>query len=386
MNLGIDASNIRAGGGLTHLNEILKHAQPHKFGINRVYIWSNNETLNSLPDRDWLIKESHPYLNKSFLWSFFFQIFVFSKLAKIKYQCDGVFAPGSTFLGNFRPFVTMSQNMLPFELEEAFRFKSWSVRTRFLLLFLTQKFTFKRAGGVIFLTKYAKDVISKKIKLINTKTIIIPHGIDKKFSNLPKPQKAIVEYSVVKPFRLLYVSIVTAYKHQWNVAEAILKLRQEGYPVTLDLIGPSTTDSIDKLKDILNREQNKDGVINYLGPIKHNELSDYYKKSDAFVFASTCENMPIILIEAMTAGLPIACSNKEPMPEVLGDAGLYFDPTDIQSIYHCVKELLDNKDIRSNIAEKVYDKTINYTWENCSDATFEFLSNIALKKKEYVEK
>lgn len=381
MNLGIDASNIRVGGGLTHLNEILKHARPEKFGIKKVYIWSNNETLNSLPEKDWLVKESHPYLNKSFLWSFFFQIFVFSKLAKKNYQCDVIFAPGSTFLGSFKPFVTMSQNMLPFEFEEAFRFKSWSVRIRFLILFVTQAFTFRRADGIIFLTQYAKNVITKKIRLSKTRSIIIPHGIDKKFSNLPKPQKEIAAYTEDQPFRLLYVSIVTAYKHQWNVAEAVLKLRQEGYPVALDLIGPSTRESIGRLEEILKRDQNKMGAINYLGPVKHNELSEYYKNSDAFIFASTCENMPIILIEAMTAGLPIACSNKEPMPEVLGNAGQYFDPLDVQSIYDCVKELINNNKNRSIIAEEAYKKTINYTWQNCSDATFDFLSNIALKKK-----
>ncbi len=386
MILAIDATNIRSGGGLTHLKEILNFANPQIYGFEKVIVWSNETTLNSLPDKEWLIKKTHPYLNKSFLWSFFFQIFVLSKMAAKEQHCNIVFAPGGTFFGSFKPFVTVSQNMLPFEFEEAFRFKSLGLRLRFVILFVTQSITFKRTNGIIFLTQYAKNSIKKRIKLLEDKIVIIPHGINRSFSNLPKQQKEISEFTNEAPFRLLYVSIITAYKHQWNVAKAVLKLRDEGYPVALDLIGPSTEESIEKVKVILESESNKNHIVNYLGSVRHEELAQYYKNADGFVFASSCENMPIILLEAMTAGLPIACSNKGPMPEVLRDAGLYFDPIDVQSIYECLKELINNKNVRKNIAEEAYKKTINYTWKNCSDSTFEFLSKIAIKNFNYAKK
>lgn len=377
MTLVIDASNIRAGGGLTHLIGILKFCDLETHCFRKVVVFSNEATLKSLPNKDWLVKETHPYLNKSFLWSFFFQIFKLSKLAVKEHQCTIIFAPGGTFFGGYKPFVTMSRNMLPFEFEEAFRFKSWRVRLRFILLFITQSITFKRANGTIFLTKYAKNSIMKRIKLAEDKTIIIPHGINKTFSYLPKKQMKINEYTNITPFKFLYVSIINAYKHQWNVAEAVLKLREEGFPLTLDLIGPSSKESIGKLTAILESKQNKSNTINYIGAIEHFELAQYYKKSDAFVFASSCENMPNILIEAMTAGLPIACSNKGPMPEVLGDAGLYFDPTDVNTIYDCLKKMVSDKNLRAIIAEKAYKKTMNYTWKECSEQTFKYLSKIA---------
>ena len=50
--------------------------------------------------------------------------------------------------------------------------------------------------------------------------------------------------------------------------------------------------------------------------------------ANLFVFASSCENMPNTLVEAMAIGLPIACSDRGPMPEVLRDGGVYFDPED----------------------------------------------------------
>jgi glycosyltransferase involved in cell wall biosynthesis len=384
MILGIDATNIRTGGGLTHLKEVLSSATPSQYGFDKVVVWSSQATLDKLPNLDWLNKQSHPYLNKGFLASFFFQIVMLSKMAKQK-KCNLVFVPGGTFLGSFNPFVTMSQNMLPFEFKEASRFKSFSVKLHFLILFFLQSFTFKRANGIVFLTNYALNFISKKIKLNVKKNIIIPHGISKEFLNHPKNQIDIENYSKENPFKILYVSIVTAYKHQWNVAEAVLKLHQEGFPIQLSLIGPYTNESISKLSVFLQKKENVK-VINYLGSIPHEELSNFYKEADAFVFASTCENMPIILIEAMTAGLPIACSEKQPMPEVLEDAGIYFDATNSESIYNGIKQLLLDSNQRQLIATKAFEKTKNYTWKNCSNNTFQYLQNIAIKCNHNVKK
>ena len=61
------------------------------------------------------------------------------------------------------------------------------------------------------------------------------------------------------------------------------------------------------------------------GEIPYKELHQQYQQADIGVFASSCENMPNILLETMASGLPIACSKKGPIPEVLGKDGVYFD-------------------------------------------------------------
>ena len=64
MNLGIDASNIRSGGGLTHLVEILENLNPNKFKINKVFVWACSSTLDSISDKSWLIKKNENVLEK----------------------------------------------------------------------------------------------------------------------------------------------------------------------------------------------------------------------------------------------------------------------------------------------------------------------------------
>jgi hypothetical protein len=52
MILGIDASNIRGGGGVTHLVELLKAANPIQYGFEKVYVWSGKYTLDKIENRN----------------------------------------------------------------------------------------------------------------------------------------------------------------------------------------------------------------------------------------------------------------------------------------------------------------------------------------------
>ena len=58
--------------------------------------------------------------------------------------------------------------------------------------------------------------------------------------------------------------------------------------------------------------------------------------------------MPNILLEGMESGLPIACSNRNPMPEALGDAGVYFDPEIVDDIARALRELIDSHTLRAH--------------------------------------
>ena len=58
----------------------------------------------------------------------------------------------------------------------------------------------------------------------------------------------------------------------------------------------------------------------------------YILKSEIMILSSRFEGLPNILLEAMAASLPIACSNRGPMPEILKDAGIYFNPEQVSSI------------------------------------------------------
>lgn len=89
--------------------------------------------------------------------------------------------------------------------------------------------------------------------------------------------------------------------------------------------------------------------------------------------------MPNILIEAMASGLPIACSNRGPMSEVLRDAGVYFDPERPDEISAAIKKLIDSPDLRAAHAEKAFVYAQEYSWERCAEMTFAYVRDIAAR-------
>ena len=91
--------------------------------------------------------------------------------------------------------------------------------------------------------------------------------------------------------------------------------------------------------------------------------------------------MPNTLIEAMSIGLPIACSDRGPMPEVLKDAGVYFNPDSPKSIANAIETYLKDQLLLVNNAKKANQFSKTYSWARCSNEIFTFLRKVNSIKK-----
>jgi glycosyltransferase involved in cell wall biosynthesis len=125
------------------------------------------------------------------------------------------------------------------------------------------------------------------------------------------------------------------------------------------------------------------GSADYIEQIEfvpHDKIPDLLKAADLFIFASSCENMPNTLLEAMSSGLPIACSDRGPMPEVLQDGGVYFDPEDEHSISTAVEQLIINSTLRKTVADRGKTLANQYSWQRCARETWEYIYYISNKE------
>ena len=379
MILGIDASTSGSGGAKRHLIELLQNFDVRKHGFEKIIVWGVQRLLDELPNNEFIIKLSHPLLNGNFIKRILWQIFYRDNL--IKNKCDVLFSPFGTYIGNISPYVSMSRNMLVFSKTERRRFGFSLNRLKFKLLFFTQRKSFENATGIIFLSNHAKTEIGKYINLDKKNTQIIHHGISQSFDLNPKVQNSINYYNDLNPYNILYVSTIWIYKHPWNVVIAVKNLKDNGYPVSLTIVGNNEQKSAgERLEKVIDEINIKENIISWQQKVGLNEIAEFYKKSDAFIFASTCENMPNILVEAMASGLPITCSSFEPMPEFLKDGGIYFNPEIVLSVENALKKMIDSADLREKLAKKSYSYSKEFSWQKCADKTFDFLYKTSLKK------
>ena len=209
MRIAIDASNLSSGGGITHLENFLNNIDYNQKKFKEIYIWSSKNTLERIPDKHWLKKYSPNILNKNIIFRSFWQIFLSGREFR-RAQIDILFVPGGNYIGSFRPYITMFRNLLPFSPQIISLYKSFTIRIKFKLLRISQLKTFRASQGLIFLTDFAENHISKEIDLKKLRTIKIPHGIN---SNL-------LEINLRKDFkkssglfRLVYVSQFDVLSH-----------------------------------------------------------------------------------------------------------------------------------------------------------------------------
>ena len=96
------------------------------------------------------------------------------------------------------------------------------------LLRWTQLRTFRKADGLIFLTQYAREGVTKVVRCLAGRTVTIPHGVDARFFCPPRDQKGLGSYSEEKPYRILYVSIVISTNISGTWWRPYTQLREEG--------------------------------------------------------------------------------------------------------------------------------------------------------------
>ena len=353
----------------------MSNIDPIKYGFNEVHLWIYPNLKESIPNRSWLFVHCSSFSNQAIFfqltWEFFFLYLI---LKKRKFNVLLNVDAGSVC--RFKPSITISQDMLAFEPGEIARLGFSFAALRQIFLKRIQCSSLKNSNIAIFLTNYASNMIQKSCgKIQNYK--LIPHGISDKFRNhkdrIPWPNNR------KDPIKVLYVSPISLYKNQWNLVRAIKELRLRKINIELLLVGPSEKVALKKLQREIAISDPNNEFITYLEEVKHDEIPKILSLSHIFAFASSCENMPITLIEAMGMGLPIACSNKGPMPEILRNAGVYFNPNSPVSIRKAIEKIILDSEYRSIISKLAIKYSNELTWERSSNELFSTLSELAVK-------
>ena len=369
----IDAISTSSGGAVTHLNVILRNFENQNF-FSHVNVHLPYKTMLQMPKN----KKIHYTYNRIFerylILRIIWQVLYLNAYIRFKkFNC--IFVTGSSHFLIASNVVTISQNLLPFTQTEVDRYFFSLFYVKLLLLKFTQKISFKLSKGVIFLHEYSKKKILKHLPNFNSHSAIIAHSVH---LNSKK-----IKYQNFKKFRIIYVSNIDFYKNQIFIIDAINdlfslkpKLKEK---IIVEFYGNFYPKALQQMKYKIDSLKNGNQNFKYFGLVKKDKI---YKNKKGYntisVFASSCENFSVSLIESLAVGLPILCVNLQPMKSVLGRAGFFYNHNSKKSFQRQLLNIMLNRKLikKKVLTSKSHIK--KYLSEDIAFKTYKFLYKMSI--------
>ncbi|MCO4799718.1 MAG: glycosyltransferase family 4 protein [Colwelliaceae bacterium] len=359
----INALSAKLGGGRTYLINLLSYLSDSDVSV---YVACPDKSM--LPESNKLNYVETPFANNNILFRAFWELFVLPKML-LKLNVDTLFVPGGmdfTLQNKRFKKVTMFRNMLPFDKVALL---SLGLRTAAIKNIVLRKLmirTMNSADHVIFISEYARSSIRGLLNL-NDESVIY-HGIAKNFS----PVK-VKSNNFIYNDSILYVSRFEPYKNHLNLIKAYQLLSDEHKQKhSLLLVGEGMEPSLSLCKEFID-SNNLEENVKIIGKVEYELLPELYQQCQLFVFPSSCENCPNILLEAIGCGAPVVAAQTSPMPEFGKNAALYFNEEDVQSIFGIIKEVLESTELRNRMIAKSTVLRDEYAWEKTADLTWKCL-------------
>ena len=225
-----------------------------------------------------------------------------------------------------------------------------------------KKKSIERADHIIAISNNTKKDLMEFYNISESKITTIYHGPTSNLSSVGLNAKKNLNY--IKPY-LLYVGNRSGYKNFNLLINAIGLSNQIKKKVNLIAFGgkPFNNDEIESFKRSGLRQNQ---VIHITGD--DNTLSNLYQNAEAFIFPSLYEGFGMPPLEAMSNNCPVISSNTSSMPEVIGDAGEYFNPTSAEDLISAIKNVLFSER-REELVSLGLQRVGIFSWEKCAEET-----------------
>ncbi|MCF2947752.1 glycosyltransferase family 4 protein [Paraglaciecola aquimarina] len=166
----------------------------------------------------------------------------------------------------------------------------------------------------------------------------------------------------VKPY-ILYVGTIQPRKNVEYIVQSFAKVK-DNIPHDLILAG-APGDSIAAVNKLISDLKIQDRVT-LTGYISDERRHLLYKHADMFVYPSKYEGFGLVLLEAMSYGIPVITASNSSLMEAAGDAALYCDGTTTSSLVEAINQLSSNDKLRNKLIENGYQQIKKFTWKTCA--------------------
>jgi len=168
----------------------------------------------------------------------------------------------------------------------------------------------------------------------------------------------------------LYVGGLSPHKNLLRLIEAFAQLGEQERLVLVGDFGDVFHTHVPELRAAVERLKLTDRV-QFTGFVPDSDLAYFYTRAYALIQPSLMEGFGLPPVEAMACGTPVVSSTAGSLSEVIGDAGLYFDPTDVIAITTAMALLRDSPSLRERLARRALVRSTRFTWERAANSLLE---------------
>jgi glycosyltransferase involved in cell wall biosynthesis len=210
----------------------------------------------------------------------------------------------------------------------------------------------------------AADVLRFYPGIAKQKVAVIPHGVDPEFARVRerrRPEKFLLAASTLHPHKNLD-GLLRAF--------AIFRRTHPEFRLIVCGMHGFFTGPLHDLRRQLGLEQG----VEFPGWIPREQVYDLFARAWAFVYPSRFEGFGLPILEALAAGLPMACSNIEPLSSLAGGAAIKFEPASPEKMAAAIESVVTDDALRARLAADGPRQAAKYSWERAARATLEVLA------------
>lgn len=161
----------------------------------------------------------------------------------------------------------------------------------------------------------------------------------------------------------LFIGNFKRYKNIEGAIAAVAKFNKTTQQKTIKLVVVGNDEkNLPRVQDYAKNSGVLENIV-FMRYVTDTTLRTLYGNAVCLLFPSLYEGFGMPVLEAMSVGVPVVCSNTTSLPEVAGDAALFVDPLNTQSIADSIGRILENKNLREELVRKGHENSRRFSWE-----------------------
>jgi glycosyltransferase involved in cell wall biosynthesis len=242
-----------------------------------------------------------------------------------------------------------------------------------IYLSLFTRWSCRRAARVIAISEWTKRDVVEHFALAPDRVDVTPLGVDHEHYK-PLPLDEIAAFKAAQGIgdhAIFYLGSVEPRKNLTRLIEAFARLNTQHSALGARLfIGGNLAWKYD---DVLARirQSGLDDKIKLIGRVSDEDLPKWYSACAVFAYPSLYEGFGLPVLEAMACGAPVVTSNVTSLPEVVGEAGIMVEPTNVNALVDALRRVLCGEQLQAEMRAKSLARAAKFTWCRTAEMTIE---------------